>query len=159
MENKEQLQNEEQLQTGQVVKNEEQPDGGVVKTKTRKILLEILVYGERKDKDKIKKLLDNLQEQLLGRKARHRARILWYIDEGEKNKEEKMEWFNENMNCKYYVYAHEENKFYVDKKFVSETLLKIKKFEDSYVKLKTSGVQFNKNKNLESESEKNEDTR
>jgi len=150
---------ENKVENEQVVKTEEQPDGSVLKTKTRKILLEILVYGERKDKDKIKKLLDNLQQQLTDRKAKNRARVLWYIDEGEKTKEEKLQWFNENMNCKYFVYAHEENKFHVDKKFVNETLLKIKKFEDSYLKLKDSKIQFNKNKNVEKESKTNENTR
>ena len=145
--------------TDEVVKNEEQPNGAVVKTKTRKILLEILVYGESKDKDKIKKLLDNLQEQLMERKARHRARVLWYIDEGEKSIEEKKQWFADNMNCKYFVYAHEESKYHADKNFVKDTLIKIKKFEDAYVKLKTSGVAFNKNKNSEDTTESNENTR
>lgn len=148
--------------TESVVKNEEQPNGAVLKTTARKILLEILVYGESKDKDKIKKLLDNLQEQLTDRKAKHRARVLWYIDEGEKSIEEKKQWFEDNICCKYFVYAHEEGKYYADKNFVKDTLMKIKKFEDAYVKLKTSGITFNKNKKSEDVTEtkqENENTR
>jgi hypothetical protein len=62
----------------------------------------------------------------------------------------------------YFVYAHEQDKYYADKNFVKDTLMKIKKFEDAYVKLKTSGITFNKNKKSEDVTEtkqENENTR
>jgi hypothetical protein len=142
--------------TETLVKQEEQPSGALIKSKSTKILLELLVYGETKDKVKIKKFLDELQNQLTERKAKNRVRVLWYIDDGEKSIDEKKQWFAENINCKYFLYAHKDGKYHVEKHFVRETLLNIKKFEDSMAKLIASGVELNKNKPKSDEENKTE---
>jgi hypothetical protein len=113
-------------------KNNEQT---VVTQKTSRALLEILVYGLESEKAEIKKMMENIQNQMAKTKRGKYARILWYIDKGEKTVEEKKEWLIENANAKYYIFVPEGNTVKPD--FVKGVLLGIKKFEDS---LKTMHV-------------------
>jgi hypothetical protein len=62
------------------------------------------------------------------------------MDKGEKTIEEKKEWFLENANCKYYVYANDGKTFAIDSEFVSKNLAKIKKLEDSIASMKQAGI-------------------
>lgn len=108
---------------------ENQPE---VTQKVPKILLEVLVYGTQKQKEKVKELNENLQKQIdKHRKSRSRVRVLWYMDSGEKTIEEKKQWLIENSNCKYYVFANTDINHVVSSDFISSSLLKIKKLEDS----------------------------
>jgi len=110
-------------------------------TSTPKILLEIFVMGTDENKKSVKNLNEEIQKQMDShRKSRHRCRILWYMDKGEKTIEEKKEWFLENANCKYYVYANDGKTFSVDSDFVSKTLARIKKLEDSIASMKQAGI-------------------
>lgn len=127
-----------------LTKTEVQNNGTVIKTTVSKILLEILVYGVEDDKEKIKLMLDKIAKQLDTKKAKNRARVLWYIDKGEKNTDEKKQWLTDNTNCKYYVYAHKENEYDVADTFVNDVLNKIKNFEKTYSDLKDSGINFQK---------------
>jgi secreted Zn-dependent insulinase-like peptidase len=127
-----------------LTKTEVQNNGTVIKTTVSKILLEILVYGVEDDKEKIKLMLDKIAKQLDTKKAKNRARVLWYIDKGEKNTDEKKQWLTDNANCKYYVYAHKENEYNVSDTFVNDVLNKIKNFEKTYSDLKDSGINFQK---------------
>jgi hypothetical protein len=114
--------------------------------KVSRILLEILVYGIEEDKNKIKKLLDELQKQLMTKNSKRRARVLWYVDKGEKTDEEKAQWLFDNCKSKYYIFAHAKGKYFADKNFVRDALIKIKRFEDSYLAIKNSGICVSKNK-------------
>jgi hypothetical protein len=96
-----------------------------------KILLEILVYGTEKNKEKVKELNQKLQNQIdKHRKSRSRVRVFWSMN-SEKSLDKTKEWLLENCNCKYYVFANKDNDYNISSDFVSSSLLKIKKLEDS----------------------------
>lgn len=97
--------------------------------KTSFALLEILVYGLEENKIEIKKVMENVQNQMAKLKRGKYARILWYIDKGEKTDEEKKQWLLENANAKYCVFLPESHKVKPD--YVKNVLSAIKKLEDS----------------------------
>jgi len=104
-----------------------------------RILLEVFLYGEEKDKEKIKHTIDDLQRQLNQARAnKNKARILWYIDNGEKSPFEKIEWFYKNTNCKYFIILDGTVK--VDKAYLKNTLQKIRTFEYSLSTLKSANI-------------------
>lgn len=113
--------------------------------KAPKILLEILVYGVESEKPKIKKMLDNIQEQLSKTKYGKKARVLWYIDKGEKTDEEKKQWLIDNANCIHYIFTNQNHT--VTPTFVKDTVLRIKNFHKALTVLKNSNIKFSKNKN------------
>ena len=99
--------------------------------KVSKILLEVLVYGTEKNKSKVKELNENLQKQIdKHRKSRSRVRVFWSMND-KKSLEETKQWLIDNANCKYYVFANKHNDYSISSDFVSASLLKIKKLEDS----------------------------
>ena len=108
-----------------------------------RILLEFLVYGEH-DKDskqskKVMKVCNELQEQISKTRAnRHKARILWYADGGEKTDAEKREWLINKAKCKYYVILRFDAE--IDKNYVKDSLSKIKKFENAFQSLKSRHI-------------------
>ena len=117
-----------------------------------RVLLEILVHGVEKDKRKIQECLEEMNSQLNKSRAnKHKARILWYIDNEEKTIEEKEEWLIENAKCKYYCFV--EPVAGVGKKFVAETLSKIRAFESSFKSIKAANIFIKKsvdtNKHIE----------
>jgi hypothetical protein len=83
--------------------------------------------------------LDELQNQI--NKIKNSVRILWYIDKGEKTKEEKEQWLIENCVCKYHLMFKEED---LTPDYVKKALNNIKKFENSYAGLKTFGLKLSK---------------
>lgn len=109
--------------------------------KAPRVLLEFLVQGVEEEKPKIKPLLDNLQNQLFEHKKGKLARILWYIDNGEKTIEEKKEWLIENNKSKYYILV---NEYQIPKDFVKNVFLKIKKLEDAIDNAKSIGLTVSK---------------
>lgn len=140
MSNEQEKNSSERVADVEVLK--ETPEGAKITRKWTRFLLEILVYGEKKDKDRIDKFTKELQKQMDTRKAYKRARIFWYVDDGEKTVEEKKKWLIENMNCKYYVFAPEN--YRVDKDFVKDTLERIRQFERSFELMKSAGIGINK---------------
>ena len=97
-----------------------------------KILLEVLVYGSQKQKEKVKELNQSLQKQIdKHRKSRSRVRVFWCIKEDGKSIEDTKKWLIENSNCKYYVFANTDINHVISSDFISNSLLKIKKLEDS----------------------------
>ena len=112
--------------------------------KTSFALLEILVYGLEEDKAEIKKMMENIQAQMAKTKRGKYARILWYIDKGEKTVDEKKSWLIENANAKYYVFTPESNTVKPD--FVKNILANIKKFEDSVKAMNGSNIRLAKKK-------------
>lgn len=106
-------------------------------------LLEVLVYGIEENKQDIKKKMEKIQDQMAKAKRGKYARILWYIDKGEKTDDEKKEWLLENSNAKYTVFAPH----FLKPKFISDVLIEIRKYENSVSKLKTLGVTPSKKKN------------
>jgi len=115
-----------------------------------KVLMEILIYGEETDKDKINQFMENIQEQIKQSKQSRRVRLLFYIDKGEKQTQEKIDWLIENSVCKYYLVINlkdEQFKGYiVPKDYIKNCMKNIKTFEESYEKMKTIGVTIKKNK-------------
>ena len=115
-----------------------------------KVLMEILIYGEETDKDKINQFMENIQEQIKQSKQSRRVRLLFYIDKGEKQNQEKVNWLIENSVCKYYLIINlkdEQFKGYtVPKDYIKNCMKNIKTFEESYEKMKTIGVTIKKNK-------------
>ena len=69
---------------------------------------------------------------------------MWYIDKGEKSVDEKIQWFHENTDCKYFMILDGIKK--IDKNFVKENLQKIKTFENSFNSLKSSNIEIFGNK-------------
>ena len=113
--------------------------------KVPRILLEILVHGVEKDKKRIHECLTDINSQMQkSRSNKHKARILWYIDKGELTQEEKEKWLIENSNCKYYCFI--EPLAGVGKKFVSETLSKIRALENSIKSVKAANIMISKKK-------------
>jgi hypothetical protein len=121
------------------VKEQNEP---LVKQAAPKILFEILVYGTDPEKKTIQRVLADLTAQLDShRKIRARARVLWYIDKGEKSVEEKKEWLIENSNCKYATFiGKEDDGFAIPKDFVGKRLDKIRRLEDSLADIKKTRV-------------------
>jgi len=111
--------------------------------KAPRVLIEFLVYGVEENRDKIKLMLEDLQNQLFKHKRGKVGRILWYIDGGEKSIEEKKEWLFENARCKYYILLEG---FTIPKDYVKSIFLKIKKLEDAIENAKVAGLTINKNK-------------
>jgi hypothetical protein len=104
-----------------------------------RVLLEIFIYGEESNKVKIAKNLDELQVQLAkSRKNRNKARLMYYLDKGEKTVEEKIEWFTLKAKCKYFI-AIDGTKL-VAKDFIKSKLQKIRTFENSFNSLKSSNI-------------------
>ena len=101
-------------------------------------LLEVLVYGTEDKKPEIKKMLDNIQDQMAKCKKGKYARILWYLDKGEKTDEEKKKWLVENANAKYCVFTP--TTYLVKPKFISDILTEIRKYEKSVANMKSYGV-------------------
>lgn len=131
-----------------------------VKQKVPRILLEIFVFGTEENKPAIKRLNDNLQEQMSKqRKNKNRVRILWYIDKGEKTIEEKKQWLEENANCKYFIYATDGEKYSIPSDFVRSTLIKIKKLEDAIESMKTSKIIISKKKPVKDEFDSYEEVK
>lgn len=121
------------------------PNQTEVKQIATKILLEIFVFGTEDKKSSVKRLNEELQKQLgKQRKNKNRARILWYIETKDKSVEEIKEWFNENCSCKYFIYATDGQDYNIPIDFVSSTLSKIKKLEDTIKSFKTSGIELSK---------------
>ena len=113
-----------------------------VTQKVPKILLEILVYGTEKNKSKVKELNENLQKQIdKHRKSRSRVRVFWSMNDN-KSLEETKQWLIDNANCKYYVFANKDNDYNISSDFVSASLLKIKKLEDSIKAMNDSEIKL-----------------
>ena len=94
--------------------------------------------------------MENIQEQIKQSKQSRRVRLLFYIDKGEKQNQEKVNWLIENSVCKYYLIINlkdEQFKGYtVPKDYIKNCMKNIKTFEESYEKMKTIGVTIKKNK-------------
>jgi hypothetical protein len=113
-----------------------------VTQKVPKILLEVLVYGTEKNKEKVKELNQNLQKQIdKHRKSRSRVRVFWSMND-KKSLEETKQWLIDNANCKYYVFANKDNDYSISSDFVSASLLKIKKLEDSIKAMNDSEIKL-----------------
>ena len=116
-----------------------------VKENVPRILFEIFLHGEEKDKEKIGRTIKLFETQLnKARSNKNKCRILWYIDKGEKSVDEKIQWFYENTDCKYFMILDGIKK--IDKNFVKENLQKIKTFENSFNSLKSSNIEIFGNK-------------
>ena len=121
------------------------PNQTEVKQIATKILLEIFVFGTEDKKSSVKRLNEELQKQLgKQRKNKNRARILWYIETKDKSVEEIKEWFNENSSCKYFIYATDGQDYNIPSDFISSTLSKIKKLEDTIKSFKASEIELSK---------------
>jgi hypothetical protein len=64
--------------------------------------------------------------------------VLWYIDKGEKDVEEKITWFKENGKCKYFIALDGTKE--IPKDFVKLLLKKIRTFETSFNSLIASDI-------------------
>jgi hypothetical protein len=121
------------------------PNQTEVKQIATKILLEIFVFGTEDKKSSVNRLNEELQKQLgKQRKNKNRARILWYIETKDKSVEEIKEWFNENSSCKYFIYATDGQDYNIPSDFISSTLSKIKKLEDTIKSFKASEIELSK---------------
>lgn len=121
-----------------------------VTSKVPRILCELFVYGVEDEKPIIKENLEELQKQLdKTRRNRNKIRVCFYIDKGEKSVEEKIEWFKENGKCKYFIPMHGVKE--IKKGFITETLKKIRTFENSFNSLKKSNIKMFGKNNLKSE--------
>jgi uncharacterized protein YutE (UPF0331/DUF86 family) len=97
------------------------------------------VYGVEKDKERIKKMMAELEKQInSSRKAKYRTRVLWYLDNGEKTIEEKKQWLIENSNCKYYLFTPDN--YDISSNYIKSLIDTIKSYEDSIQTLKLKGV-------------------
>jgi hypothetical protein len=115
-----------------------------------RVLLEVLVYGEENDKSKLKKFMEDIQDQIQNAKQSRRVRLLFYIDKGEKQDQEKIDWLIENSVCKYYLIVNPKDEqfkgYVVPKDYIKNCMKNIKTFEVSYDKMKTLGVTIKRNK-------------
>lgn len=112
-----------------------------IKPKEQRVLLEILVIGEEKDRKRLDKMMEHIAKQLDFKKNAGRARIRYYIDKGEKTFEEKRDFLLDAMNCKYYIFTGETISVYDN--YVEDALNKIRLFEKQYKSMKDFGVYLN----------------
>ena len=116
------------------------------KQKVSRVLLEICVFGKDKDKPKVHELNMALQEQITKhRKARHRVRVFWRINNDETSEQMK-EWMIENSCCKYYVFATDGHDYSVKSDYVLGLVNKIQKLDDAIAGIKASEIVISKNK-------------
>ena len=116
-----------------------QDEGINVKTSVPTIDLEILVYGVKSDKHLIDAMNNDIYNQINTCKDGYGARIMYYIDNGEKTDEEKRQWLLENMKCRFYVFA--DNKTYrVEPDFVKKSLSAIIRLHKSFLHLKSKNI-------------------
>lgn len=116
----------------------------ITEVKVPRILLEILVYGVPSDMPKIKKLTENIQNQLYKPKLHNKARILYCIDDA-KTTEEKRQWLIDNCKCKYYVFANCET-YTAKPDYVKNLLFQIRKMDTILLGSKQMGIFVSKNK-------------
>ena len=116
-------------------------DGLKVKETVPKILLEILLYGDNSTKSTNDIIGASIQEELnKSRKNKHKARALWYIDNGELSVQKKKEWLIEHSLCKYYImYDLSKNKS-IEKDYVQNCLKKIKNVEVAIKSMKAYNI-------------------
>lgn len=117
-----------------------------------KVLLEVLIVGEEKDKDKLNQFMEDIQEQIKLSKNSRKVRLLFYIDKGEKTLEEKTEWLINNSVCVFHVLINPKEEpfkgFVVPKDFIKNCVKNINSFQTAFTKMKSLGVQIKKtNKN------------
>lgn len=128
----------------EVVKGGDKPtpaEAPNVTSKVPRILCELFVYGIEADKPKIKDTLEELQRQMdKARRNKHKVRVCYYLDKGEKNLQEKLEWFKENGKCKYFIEIDGTKK--ISKDFVKDTLVKIRVFENSLKSIKSANIKI-----------------
>ena len=124
------------------VEKSEQPN--VVETSVPKVLIEFLFCGLEKDKEKINKKMEQLQEIMAASKKADLLRALYYIDKGEKTDDEKKEWLIENAKCRYYCIV--EPTQIIDKDFVKNKLNHIKRFQTAFDNLRAGGLNIKKGK-------------
>jgi microsomal dipeptidase-like Zn-dependent dipeptidase len=125
-------------------KNEEEP---TVTSKVPRILCEIFVYGLEDDKKKIHLNLSELQKQMeKTRRNKHKIRVCYYLDKGEKSLQQKMEWYKAHGKCKYFVAIQGTEP--IAKDFVKNTLSQIRLFENSFKSMKAANIRmFGKSNN------------
>ena len=76
--------------------------GTIVPTmKAPKVLLEIFAYGLEEDKEGAKTTLQKLQNQINPYSGA--VAVLWYFDKGEKTNSQKLDWYMETGNAKFYM--------------------------------------------------------
>ena len=116
--------------------NLKQSEGGIDKKVTYlPKRLEILVYGVKEDKEKMKPLLESLQKQI--NKFPQDARGVFYFDSGEKTSAEKEEFLIKESCCKYYVFLKSDK---ISNDYVKTLVAKIKEFEFRKHSLKDAGI-------------------
>lgn len=109
--------------------------------KTPLILMEILSYGTTEDKPKIKKMFARIQAQLAKSKVnKSKARLLWYIDNGEKTEEEKKEWLINEANSVFYVFAPLSYK--VPDNYISNLMIGPNMFDRAMKLLRSEGIKM-----------------
>lgn len=126
---------------------EEAITDGLVRVKESNVpmvLLEILVYGIEEDKPKIDAMNKEIQHQMSLKRNGNKARILWYIDKGEKTDEEKKQWLFENAVSKYTIFTPVDYK--VKKDWYQNVILSIKNLEKIIKSSQLIGLKLNKNK-------------
>jgi len=117
-----------------------------------RIMLEILIYGENKDKAKIHAMSESINKQILKSKNKAFARQLFYIDNGEKTVEQKKEWLTEHARCAFQVFAPDD--YIVADNYVVNLLMGCKLFDRSIGLMKKAGI--TKGRPIKPENEKME---
>jgi hypothetical protein len=102
--------------------------------------LEIFVIGTENDKAKIDILKKDLVNQINMCKEGYGARIMYYMDNGEKTFEEKKAWMLENMKCRFYVFANTETVFKVEPDFVKKSMSAIIRYHKAWIHLHNKGI-------------------
>ena len=113
-----------------------------------RVLLEFLVYGtydkDTKQSKKVMRICKELQQQITNARGnRHKTRILWYADAGEKSDSEKKEWLINKAKCKYYIILASDFDKAINvslKNYVKNALTKIKLFENAFKSLKSDHI-------------------
>lgn len=123
-------------------------------TKIPMALLEILVYGNESDREKMQPMLDSLQNQV--NKHSHQARVLFYCfkDDNTLTKEEKQKTLIDLSLCRYYVFASEV--FIIENTFVTKVLNKIKSHEKHYLAMRKAGIRYKPTPKTQNEEQKKE---
>lgn len=116
------------------------PDG--VKVKLGRCLLEILILGHNKDKDKIDKMAMELKAQMGDKKIVRKVRGLYRLVADGQSLDEAKSWLLENANAKYILFTPPNHK--IESDFVKKAITRINEFEAKFGLLKLYGIQMTK---------------
>ncbi len=120
-----------------------------ITTQVPRIWLEILVigYDDENMRSTVSEFMNRIQRQILKFKVEDKVRVFFRLFSRDKDVELEKQWLVDNAKCKYYVFANKDPEdFYLDKEFVKNMTMPLKRLESAMELIKQHGIAISKNK-------------